>query len=137
MVRASKNSVSIVEVLQQVPVVYKYFIPLARLMYKSLALRPSTGLSNMVPIAYGTVESNANVLSGTGNFTATLSAGVIIITVNNQNMSVNNSTCSIVPYSSTFRSSSILYSKNKLNVYIFNSAGNLSATTFQFVIYKL
>ena len=97
----------------------------------------STGAANMIPIAYGTVESNGNVLSGTGNFTASEDAGIITIDVTNETLSASNSSCSITPYSSTFRSSSVLHSAGNLDVYIYDITGNKNATTFQFVIYKL
>ncbi len=97
----------------------------------------STGSANMIPIAYGTVESNGTIFSGTGNFTASESSGVFTIEVNGESLSASNSSCSIVPYSSTFRSSSVLHSAGKLNVYIYDISGNKAATTFQFIIYKL
>lgn len=97
-------------------------------------LKPS---SNLVPIAYGTVESTGTVLSGTGNFTASVNAGVFTVTVNGQTLSATNSSCSIIPYSTAFRTSSIVHVSGSLKVYVFNSSGTLSATTFQFVIYKL
>ncbi|WP_179320307.1 hypothetical protein [Winogradskyella helgolandensis] len=93
--------------------------------------------SNLVPIAYGTVESNANVLSGTGNFSATISSGVIKITVDNENLTVFNSACTIVPYGGNPRFSTLTYLNNKLEVRVFNSSGSLTPTTFQFVLYKL
>jgi hypothetical protein len=97
----------------------------------------STGEANMIPIAYGTVESTGDVLSGTGNFTASLDAGIITIDVNDHVLSATNSSCSVIPYSTAFRTSSIVHSGGDLKVYVFNSSGTLSATTFQFVIYKL
>lgn len=100
----------------------------------------STGNANMIPIAYGTVESNGNVLSGTGNFIANVNAGIFTIYVTGEALTSLNSACSITPYSTTFKTSSVTHFGNPvaaLRVYIFNSAGNLSPTTFQFVIYKL
>ncbi|MEM5565199.1 hypothetical protein WNY78_08785 [Psychroserpens sp. AS72] len=96
-----------------------------------------TGTANMIPIAYGTIESNANILSGTGNFTASISSGVITISVNNESMSHFNTSCSITPYSTSFRTSSIIISGGDIDVRTFNSSGNLAPVTFQFVIYKL
>ena len=93
--------------------------------------------SNLIPIAYGTIESNGNVLSGTDNFTASLNADVLIISVNNESISVNGNSCLITPYSTAFRTSSIIMSGGDIDVRIFDSSGNLNPTTFQFVIYKL
>ena len=99
--------------------------------------RPDTGSADMIPIAYGTVESNANELSGTGNFSATISSDVITITVDNENLTVFNSAGTIVPYGGNPRFSTLTYVNNKLEVRVFNSSGILTPTTFQFVLYKL
>ncbi|WP_040280940.1 hypothetical protein [Psychroserpens damuponensis] len=96
----------------------------------------ATGTSNLIPIAYGTVESNANVLSGTGNFTASISSDVITISVNDVALSHYNTSCLITPYSTSFRTSSIIISGGNLQVRSFNSSGSLVPVTFQFVIYK-
>lgn len=97
----------------------------------------STGDANLVPIAYGTIESNGNVRSGTGNFTASLSAGILSINVIGKTMTVDNTACVITPYSTSFRTSSLIISGGDIDVRIFNSSGNLAPVTFQFVIYKL
>lgn len=99
--------------------------------------RPTTGNANLVPIAYGTVESNGNVLSGTGNFTASINANVISISVNSETLNVSNTSCLITPYSTAFRTSSIIISGGDIQVRTFNSSGSLAPTTFQFSIYKL
>jgi hypothetical protein len=96
-----------------------------------------TESSPLVPVAYGTIESDASVLSGTGNFTASLNAGILRISVNNEEMSAFNSSCLITPYSNAFRTSSIIMTGGDVQVRIFNSSGNLAPVTFQFVIYKL
>ncbi|MDP5157742.1 MAG: hypothetical protein NWQ07_04085 [Flaviramulus sp.] len=47
----------------------------------------STGNANMVPIAYGTIESNGTISSGSGNFNLAKDSsgpGVYIITINNE-----------------------------------------------------
>lgn len=99
--------------------------------------RKATGNANMVPIAYGTVESNGNILTGTGNFTASVSGSVFTVCVNGETLNQNNTVCSISPFSTASRNSSIIISGGNLNVRIFNSSGSLTPTTFQFVIYKL
>ncbi|MGH1388338.1 hypothetical protein [Kordia sp.] len=93
--------------------------------------------SNLVPIAYGTIESDGNVLSSTLNVTASINAGVITISVINVTMNVNNTSCTITPYSTAFRTSSIIISGGDIQVRTFDSSGNSAPTTFQFVIYKL
>lgn len=104
----------------------------------------TTGNANMIPIAYGIVESTGNILSGTGNFTAFLSGNVFVIDVNNtESLSYNNTVCLITPISTSPRTASTVISDGNgdndadLNVRIFNSTGTQVLTTFQFVIYKL
>jgi hypothetical protein len=104
----------------------------------------STGNANLVPLAYGIVESTGNVLSGTGNFTAFLSGNVFIIDVNGtESLSYNNTVSIITPISTSARTSTTILSDGNgdsdvdLNVRIFNASGTQVTTTFQFVIYKL
>ncbi len=96
-------------------------------------------LDSRVPIAYGTVESDGNILSGTGNFTASVNSTthVFTIDVTGTSLGPNNSATSINVYSSTPRSSSTLNASGDLKVYIFDGNNNAIATTFQFVIYGL
>ncbi|WP_047547156.1 hypothetical protein [Psychroserpens sp. Hel_I_66] len=93
--------------------------------------------SNLVPLAYGIIESNANVLNGTGNFSATISSNVITISIDDEIMNPFDTTCIITPYSTAFRSPSIIMSSGNIQVRTFNISGNLAPVTFQFVIYKL
>ncbi|WP_225034619.1 hypothetical protein [Winogradskyella sp. SM1960] len=104
----------------------------------------STGNANLIPMAYGIVESTGNILSGTGNFTAFLSGNVFVIDVNGtESLSYTNTVCLITPISTSPRTSSTVISDGNgdndadLNVRIFNSSGTQVTTTFQFVIYKL
>ncbi|MBU2930146.1 hypothetical protein [Winogradskyella psychrotolerans] len=106
--------------------------------------REATGNANLVPIAYGIVESTGNILSGTGNFTAFVSGNVFVIDVNGtESLSYGNTVCSITPISTSPRTASTVITDGNgdndadLNVRIFNSSGAQVTTTFQFVIYKL
>jgi hypothetical protein len=104
----------------------------------------STGNANLVPLAYGTVDSNGDTVTGTGNFTAFLSSNVFIIDVNEaESLSYGNTVCLITPISTAPRTASTVISDGNgdgdadLNVRIFNASGTQVLTTFQFVIYKL
>ncbi|PWI28989.1 hypothetical protein DI383_13555 [Flavobacteriaceae bacterium LYZ1037] len=104
----------------------------------------TTGNANLIPIAYGIVESTGNVLSGTGNFTAFLSGNVFVIDVNGtQSLSYGNTVCLITPISTSPRTASTVISDGNgdsdadLNVRIFDASGTQVTTTFQFIIYKL
>ncbi|MCL5128126.1 hypothetical protein [Algibacter sp. L4_22] len=94
-------------------------------------------ISPMVPIAYGLVESNGNILNGTGNFTASVNSNVFTINIDNENFSHENNVCFITPISGGFRTSSISSSGGNVTVRIFNSDGNTTSTSFQFMVYKL
>ncbi|MFP4846551.1 hypothetical protein [Winogradskyella sp. PE311] len=104
----------------------------------------STGNANMIPLAYGTVDSNGDIETGTGNFTAFLSGNVFIIDVNGtEALSYGNTVCLITPISTAARTASTIITDGNgdgdadLNVRIFNASGTQVLTTFQFVIYKL
>ena len=104
----------------------------------------STGTANLIPLAYGIVESTGSVLSGTGNFTAFLSGNVFIIDVNGtESLSYSNTVAIITPISTTARTSTTILSDGNgdsdldLNVRIFTASGTQVTTTFQFVIHKL
>ena len=104
----------------------------------------STGTSNMIPIAYGIVESNGDTLADTGNFIAEVSSGVFTIDVNDtESLNYSNTVCVITPISSLARTSSTLIADGNSDgdsdiiVRIFNASGTLAATTFQFVVYRL
>ncbi|MGH1388340.1 hypothetical protein [Kordia sp.] len=104
----------------------------------------TTGTANLIPIAYGIVESTGSVLSGTGNFTAFLSGNVFIIDVNGtESLSYGDTVAIITPISTTARSSTTIIADGNgdsdadLNVRIFTASGTQVTTTFQFVIYKL
>ncbi|MDO7136159.1 hypothetical protein [Algibacter lectus] len=97
----------------------------------------ATGTANLVPIAYGLIESNGNILNGTGNFTASVSNNVFTINIDNENFSHENNVCFITPISGGFRTSSISSSGGNVTVRIFNSDGNTTSSSFQFMVYKL
>ena len=97
----------------------------------------ATGAANLVPIAYGLIESNGNILNGTGNFTASVSNNVFTININNETFNHENNVCFITPISGGFRTSSISSSGGNVTVRIFNSDGNTTSSSFQFMVYKL
>ncbi|OUS02491.1 hypothetical protein A9Q86_03020 [Flavobacteriales bacterium 33_180_T64] len=96
-----------------------------------------TESSNLIPLAYGTIEFTGNVLSGTGNFTASINSNVFDISISGEYMTPFNTFCIITPYSTAFRTSSNGMVGGDIQVRIFNSSGSLAPVRFQFVIYKL
>src|SRR5690606_22840115 len=71
----------------------------------------ATGNANMIPIAYGTIDSAGNILSGTGNFTVnTANAPTFHINVTGSSLSHTNSSASVTPLAGAFRTSSITHS---------------------------
>lgn len=98
----------------------------------------NTGNANMIPLAYGTVDSNGDIVTGTGNFVVLLVSNVFRIDFNNnESLSYSNTVCLITPISTVARTSSTTISDSDLNVRFFNADGAPVLTTFQFVIYKL
>ena len=55
----------------------------------------TTGSAHLVPIAYGVIDSDGTVLSGTGNFTAVLENYFYNITINDHMFSENSYTVQV------------------------------------------
>lgn len=101
-------------------------------------VRPSTGASNLVPIAYGNVASNGAINSGSGNFTASrLTTGLYLITITGESYQFQTYTTVVTPTNST---SAILATTGsgagQLQVYTWNAAGTATDSQFHFVVYK-
>jgi hypothetical protein len=97
-----------------------------------------TGTANMVPIAYGTINQDGTIATGTGNFTSTwnstLSYYEIILTGENY-ISANYVTV-VSPINSLSLISSYS-SNNNLRVQVMSfPGGTIIQTSFSFVIYK-
>lgn len=90
------------------------------------------------PIAYGSVNSNATITSGSGNFTVTWEAAQsrYRISITGESYLFSNYATVVTPVSSTIhrvRSSSV---GGDLLIYLHNSAGTLSQGIFQFTTFK-
>ncbi len=98
----------------------------------------STGDANMIPIAYGSVDSFGAIIGGTGNFTVTYNAGTTSYTifVNNTPITAANSAGVVSVNTSTFRTANTTYDGNNMLVHIFISNGDKVQSPFQFVIYQ-
>jgi hypothetical protein len=97
-----------------------------------------TGLANLVPLCYGIVDDEGNIVSGTGNFT--------LLRTNTGTYSISNA--DIDPNSviiATPRSSGVVSARFATSfpdtgatyIFMFNASGTLANYGFQFVIYKL
>ena len=101
--------------------------------------RENTGTTDMLPIAYGYVDDNADILSGSGNFTVTNSGtGLYTITIPNEEDPENwtvlttiNHTVPAVASVSHFASGA---KKFIVNTWSLNSTR--SDFSFSFVVYK-
>jgi hypothetical protein len=98
-----------------------------------------TGLSNLVPLCYGTIDEDGNIISGTGNFTI-LNTNTGIYYISNTGIDAN---CVIIttPRAATIGTASARYTTvapeaGATYVHMFNSAGTHVNYGFQFVIYK-
>lgn len=99
--------------------------------------RATTGTNNLVPIAYGTIQDNGSILSGTGNFTITdLGTGHKKITVSGVSLTIGTHTIVGSTFASTPRFASYLIITGDLEVFAYNSSGALINTPFSFVIYS-
>jgi hypothetical protein len=99
--------------------------------------RPSTGTSNLIPIAYGTIQDNGTILSDTGNFTFTdLGTGIKKITVTGVNLNISNHTIVGSTHATTPRFSNFVIISGELQVFIHNQNGTPVNSPFSFVIYS-
>jgi hypothetical protein len=99
--------------------------------------RTPTGSANIVPVCYGAVDATGAILTGTGNFSVTpVSAGLYEITIANETYSNAGYISNVTPVSSNPRFVSTNHNNGNLVLRFFNSAGTLTDTTFQFVMYK-
>ena len=98
--------------------------------------RTATGDANMIPIAYGTIQENNDILSGSGNFTITdLGAGHKQITVTSVSLTIGNHTIVGSTFATLPRFSSFLIITGALEVFTYTSASVAINTPFSFVIY--
>lgn len=97
---------------------------------------PATGNANMVPIAYGTVNSSGVIQSGTGNFSVSkATTGRFIISINNENYHYTNYTASATIIGSAGMISTTSAGGDLL-IYTYGTSGAASDRIFQFVVYK-
>jgi len=105
--------------------------------------RTTTGLANLVPIAYGYISAGGGVLSGTGNFSASNpSVGTYNIIVNGESMNNMGYFAFITPNGGAGFgvTTKVQFNGTLLNVYLSDTSGGGGANTnndFYFIIYKL
>lgn len=98
--------------------------------------RTATGSTNLVPIAFGMIQDNNTIISGSGNFTITdMGTGHKQITVNGVTLSIGTHTVVGSTFAATPRFSSYLIITGELEVFTYNSSSTLVNTPFSFVIY--
>lgn len=98
--------------------------------------RTSTGTANLVPIAYGTINSSGAILSGTGNFTVSKTGtGTYSISITGESYFYADYTTSatIVGSGGQIATNSV---SNNLLIYTYNPSGTATDQIFQFVTYK-
>lgn len=90
------------------------------------------------PIAYGFVQSNGNVSSGSGNFSATWNAvdNRYDITITGENYFWTLFTTNITSGSAAIDRIRVSSSNGKMIVFLYNDTGSLIQGNFQFVTYK-
>ena len=99
--------------------------------------RTPTGSANMVPIAYGFINSDGSTNTGTGNISSiwNSSGNKYEITINDFSYMFNTFITTITPAGGPY-TTRVTSSGGKLIVYIYNSSGTPVQSSFQFVTYK-
>ena len=99
--------------------------------------RTATGTTNLVPIAFGTVQDNGVILSGSGNWTLTdLGTGHKQITVTGVSLNIGTHTVVGSVFSTSPRFSNYLIITGDLAVLTRDINGAFINTPFSFVIYS-
>ena len=97
---------------------------------------PSTGASNLLPIAFGNISSGGAVNSGSTNFTVTrTSAGTYNIDIPNHSFGFSAYSTVITPVAGPLVAG-VDSAAGNLIVRIYNLSGTLTDGTFSFVIYR-
>ena len=105
--------------------------------------RTAQGTSDLIPIAYGSIQADGTIVSGSGNFTCTYSGSFTNyeIAITGESYSNNGYTTVITPVNSgtpvartsTARETS---TSGHLLVYIWNLSGSRVQNDFSFIVYK-
>jgi hypothetical protein len=100
--------------------------------------RPATGSANMLPIAYGTIQDNDNILSDSNNWTLSHvdNSGIYDITVTGETIALTGYTLMATSNANFPVFVVALPVSGKLQVKTFLANGTLQDTGFSFVIYK-
>jgi Uncharacterized protein conserved in bacteria (DUF2179)/Uncharacterised 5xTM membrane BCR, YitT family COG1284 len=97
--------------------------------------RTATGSTNLLPIAFGMIQDNNTIISGSVNFTITdMGTGHKQITVNGVTLSIDTHTVVGSTFASTPRFASYLIITGELEVFTYNLSSTLVNTPFSFVI---
>ena len=102
--------------------------------------KSTTGTANLVPVAYGTINSNGDILSGTGNFTCTWTGNHYEIIINGEDYYWTNYTTLVTTIAGGDKIASTNsggQGENKLNIWFLDvSSSTDEQRIFQFVTYK-
>jgi len=99
--------------------------------------RNSTGEANLVPIAYGNVNSDGTINSGSGNFSVTrTSIGRYQITITGESYFYTDYITNVTPISSDAVISGTNSVSGKLSINIRNTSNVFVDSIFSFVVYK-
>ncbi|WP_373516866.1 hypothetical protein [Pricia sp.] len=101
--------------------------------------RPSTGATNLLPVAYGTIEADGSTANGSGNFTVRkYGEGAYEINVTGEVIGYSSHTMTVSrgSESTAFGFISHLIQRNNMGVFTANTSGASIDARFSFVIYK-
>lgn len=97
---------------------------------------PATGNANMLPLAYGTINSTGAIYSGTGNYSVSKTAtGRYEVTIDNSSYYYTDYTTTVTLISSAGMTATTS-AGGKLVIYTYNTSGAAADRIFQFVVHK-
>lgn len=101
--------------------------------------RENTGTTDMLPIAYGLIKDNADIDSGSGNFTIEkIAIGIYNITIPNEDEPENWTVLTTINHSAPGIASVAYYTagRREFNVNTWSLDATRSDFSFSFVVYK-
>ena len=104
--------------------------------FNSEVQNPNTGFANLVPIAYGSINSTGTIAGGTGNFTVNLLNNVYTVTVASKTLTRENTSVSVIANTASFRNANATFNDGKLEVHLFASTFAKVQSDFQFILYQ-
>ncbi len=95
----------------------------------------NTGNANMIPIAYGTINSDGTIFKSSGNISVSKSTGLYSITITGENFFYEN----YITNATLIASNGFIHTSSggkKLLIYTYDTSNVQTDKRFSFVVYK-